>query len=65
MDEKHVLIRINSLQEYILIMRDVVPKSEMDQQLNRQIALATAIGSKFNVTAEDAERLVRAAIKGM
>ena len=65
MDEKHVLIKINYLQEYIDIMQAVVPKSELESQKDRQISIAKAIGSKLNVNPDDAEGRIRAAINNM
>ncbi len=57
MDEKHNLVKIDSLEEYIRIVQLTVPDNEIKEQYIRHMAMLHAVASKFNVDDKAAEAL--------
>ncbi|MCR5403667.1 MAG: hypothetical protein K6E91_07605 [Butyrivibrio sp.] len=55
MDEKHNLVKIGSVEEYVKIIQLTVPENELKEQAERHKCMLHAVASKFKVSDEEAE----------
>ena len=57
MDEKHNLVKLDSVQEYIRIIQLTVPASELKEQAARHTCMLHAVASKFGIEDKEADKL--------
>ena len=63
MDEKHNLVKLNSVDEYVKIIQLTVPQSELKEQATRHKAMLHAVASKFDMEDEAADNIWKENLK--